>query len=355
VGPSGSARRGKYLMVPAAMRALRREPFDVLVVRGTRILGLPGLREGRRLGRPVVLQAEVNGEMSGEVYTWGTPLAKWPWRDAVQAAVRLRNRALLKADTFVAMSRQIRDEFVAAGVDPARVAHLPHGVDTSAWRPASPEERGALRAALGLSADAVIVTYTGRLLRGKGLGTLVEAFSRTVPVDGRLHLLVVGSGEGQALSVEDEMKTDIVRRGLSARVTLTGRVENVADHLRASDIFAFPSVYEALGLSLVEAAACGLACVGTRTGGIVDVIEDGVTGRLVEPGDAAHLARTLAELAGDRAERERLGAAARHRAVSGFDLAASVERYRELFDGLRPRPPACSTEHAAREDAAPPR
>src|SRR5688500_6815275 len=63
VGPSGPARTGKYLMVPAAMAAVRREPWDVLVVRGTRVLGVPAVMAARRLGGPVVLQAEVNGEM----------------------------------------------------------------------------------------------------------------------------------------------------------------------------------------------------------------------------------------------------------------------------------------------------
>src|SRR5262249_24155404 len=87
VPPSGPGRTGKYLMVPAAMRALRRERsrYDVLVVRGTRVLGLPGLAAARLLGKSVVLQPELNGELSGEAYTWGKA-----WRDDLAGrAVRL--------------------------------------------------------------------------------------------------------------------------------------------------------------------------------------------------------------------------------------------------------------------------
>jgi len=108
LGPSGAGRTGKFAMVPGVARALWREPFDLLVVRGTRVLGLPGLLMGRLLGRPVVLQAEVNGELSGAAYTWGTPLQDSPLRPLATSAVALRNRFWRDADAFVAMSSAIR-------------------------------------------------------------------------------------------------------------------------------------------------------------------------------------------------------------------------------------------------------
>ena len=175
------------------------------------------------------------------------------------------------------------------------------------------------------------MTFTGRLLRGKGLETLLEAFAAQEP---RAHLLVVGSGDGQALSVEDVIRERVARGDLAGRVTLTGRVENVHDYLRASDIFAFPSVFEGLGLSLIEAQACGLASVASRTGGIVDVVEDGRTGLLVNPGQATELAAALRTLLSDEGRRSALGAAARENAVREFDVTDSVDRYRALFHEL---------------------
>ena len=83
------------------------------------------------------------------------------------------------------------------------------------------------------------------------------------------------------------------------------------DYLRAADVFVFPSVFEALGIALVEAAACALPAVASRTGGIVDVVEDGVSGRLVAPGDAGALSEALLGLAGDGALRSRMGREAR--------------------------------------------
>jgi glycosyltransferase involved in cell wall biosynthesis len=357
VPPSGPGRRGKFAMTPAAMAALWRErdAYDVLVVRGTRVLGLPGLVAGRLSGRPVVLQPEINGEMSGEVYTWGTRLAKRPWRHGVAAAVAARNLLLRDADAFVAMSRKIRDEFLAAGVAPERVAHLPHGVDTDRFRPGTPAERKALRERLGLPPSGPIVTYTGRLLKGKGLETLVDAFAGVASRHPAAHLLVVGSGADQALSIEESLRESVRRLGLAERTTFAGRVDTVEDYLRASDVFAFPSEFEALGLSLIEAAACGLPAVGSRTGGIVDVIEDGASGLLVEPGDARALAEALDRLLGDAGLRAELGARGHAIARARFDLEDSVQRYRALFREVSSRRGVSRPERAPRADAAPPR
>jgi glycosyltransferase involved in cell wall biosynthesis len=326
-------------MVPAAMQALRREThrYDVLVVRGTRVLGLPALVAARALGRAVVLQAEVNGEMTGEVYTWGTPLERGPARQVLWGAVRLRNLLLRDADAFVAMSGRIREEFLGAGVPAEKIHHIPHGVDTGHFRPAGETERRELRRHLGLAEDARLIVYTGRLIRGKGLETLVEAFAKVAARDPRARLLLVGSGAGQALSVEGDLRRRVEEQGLASRVALPGRVEDVAGRLRAADLFVFPSEFEALGISLVEAAACGLPAVGTRTGGIVDVIEDGRSGLLVPPADSAALAAAISALLEDAARRSALGLRAREVALLRFDAEDALERYRGLFREISSR------------------
>jgi glycosyltransferase involved in cell wall biosynthesis len=310
---------------------------DVLVVRGTRVLGLPGLFAARAAGCAVVMQPEVNGELSGEVYTWGTALDRPLPRRFVRGATRLRNLLVRDADAFVAMSRAIESEMVAAGISPEKVVYSPHGVDTDHFRPASATERAGLRRRLGWPEDALIVIYTGRLLRGKGLETLLDAFAAVAPQAPAARLVLVGSGAGQALSVEDALRARVARDGLAERVVFTGRLEDVAPALRASDVFVFPSLFEALGISLIEAAACGLPGVGSRTGGIVDVLGDGRAGVLVPPGDASALADALRALLADPARRAALGAGARQTACERFDLRGSLERYRFLFRELAGR------------------
>ena len=355
VPPGGPARVGKYLMVPAALAALfrGRGGFDVLVVRGTRVLGLPGLVAGRALGKAVVLQPEVNGEMTGEAYTWGTRHAGGALDRAVRLGTAARNRWMRDADAFVAMSRQIQREFLSAGAPPHRVALIPHGVDTARFRPAAPGERRALRARLALP-DGLLVAWSGRLLRGKGLEILVEAFARVAGSEPRAHLLLLGSGAGQALSIEDDLRRRVAASGLGPRVTFAGRVEDVESWLRASDVFAFPSEFEGLGISLVEAAACGLPAVGSRTGGIVDVIDGGRSGLLFPPGDAAALAAALGGLLADPGRRAAMGEAARRLALRRFDAEDNLDRYRALFGEVTPRCGACSPGRAPRGGAAPP-
>ncbi len=338
VAPTGASRGGKYAMVPFAVSALRRlrDSFDVLVIRGTRVLGLPGLVAGRALRKRVVLQCEVSGEMSGEIYTWGTPFDH-PWvRPLVSGGVKLRNLLFADADAFVTISARTRDEFLAAGLDPDRVRLLPHGIDVEAFRPASAAERRELRSRLGLPQDALLVTFTGRLLRGKGVEVLVEAFGRLASRYPAAHLMLIGSGVGQVLSVEEALRARVRQAGLEARVGFTGRVDNVADFLRASDVYAFPSFFEAMPLSLLEAAACGLACVASRIGGVVDALEDGQSGMLVEAGDASGLAAALGALLDLPERRAALGAAARETALRCFDERENLARYRELFAELGP-------------------
>ncbi len=333
VPPSGPGRRGKYLMTPWALSALWRERrgFDLLVVRGTRVLGLPGLLAGRVLGKPVVLQAEVNGEMSGEIYSWGKRFEGRVTRGAISWLTRARNVLMRDGDAFVAMSRRIAEEFRQAGVPQERVRLIPHGVDTRRFAPVSPEEKAGLRRGLGLPEASVVFAYTGRLLRGKGLDTLLDAFGSLASRHPTARLLLIGSGEGQSLSVEEELRTRVRDQQLGSHVRFTGRVEEVAPYLGASDVFAFPSLFEALGLSLLEAAACGLPCLGSRTGGIVDVIEDGESGFLIQPGNRAAWTASLETIACDPARRRAMGARGRARVVAQFDVEDSTARYRALF------------------------
>jgi glycosyltransferase involved in cell wall biosynthesis len=334
VGSPGPALRGKYRMLPAAFREALRQAgrHDVLVVRGTRVLGLPGLAAGRARGVAVVMQPEINGELSGEAFTWGKAWAQGVAGRAVRAAVGLRNAWLRDADAFVAMSRLIREEMVTAGVPGERVRVLPHGVDTERFRPASPAERAELRARLGLP-GGLLAVYAGRLLRGKGLEPLLDALAAT-SVPAGLRLVLVGSGEGQALDATADLRERAARLGLEPRVVFAGRSDRVEDYLRASDVFVFPSLFEALGIALVEAAACGLPAIASRTGGIVDVVEDGRSGWLVTPGDAGALAAALSELARDEVLRAAMAEHARARALARFDERDVLLGYRALFREL---------------------
>lgn len=334
VGPWGKGRGKKFAMIPGALsvaRGLARDR-DVLMNGGTRVLALPARFAIAGTRCALVLRPELNGELDGSLALWGRPHSVLERRIAL-ALARVRNALLGRTEAVVAISEAIGAEAVSAGFDAAIVHRIPHGIDMSEYAPPTPEQKKARRRALDLPADEILLTYTGRLIEGKGLETLFEAL-RSLSDLQPLRLMLVGAGTGQVISVEEKLRKQAESEGLKGRVIFTGRVDNVADYLQASDIFVFPTLDEALGMSVVEAQACGLPAVASRTGGVPDVVEDGVTGVLVPPGDPSALAAALRSLIADGERRCRFAEAARVRAEERFALKTCVGRYADLFRTL---------------------
>jgi glycosyltransferase involved in cell wall biosynthesis len=337
VGSPGKGRGKKFGMVPAAYRAARAlaARSDVLMNGGTRVLALPARAAVAGTRCALVLRPELNGELDGSLALWGRERRDLE-RGIVYLLARFRNLLLRGTNAVVAISEAIAREAVEAGFPREKVHTIPHGIDMSEYAPASAERKNALRAALGLPANRLLATYTGRLIEGKGLETLFAAF-RSLDNVPSLHLVLVGSGQGQVISIEERLRALALAADLAGRVTFTGRVDNVAAYLQASDIFVFPTLDEALGMSAVEAQACGLPAVASRTGGVPDIVEDGVTGILVAPGEVEPLAAGLRHLAADPALRSGYAVAARRRTEGKFALETTVSRYADLFRSLTSR------------------
>lgn len=326
---------GRYFSmftVAARVFAARRET-DLLLVSSLRILGLPVVGLARLLGKPCVTRADSCGELSGEYAL--RPEGQRGLRDWLALAwFRGRNLVVKRSDAFVAISSAIHEEFVELGIPEERICDITNGIDTDVFQPLDASGRAALRRKLALPADAVVLVYSGRLTTEKGLPLLVRTFARLHEAHPETHLLLVGSGDHLPLSCEAELRAFVSEHGLEPFVTFTGAVSNVHEHLQCSDVFVFPSETEALGLALIEALACEVAAVAARVGGIPDVVEDGVHGRLVEPGSGDALLAAVSELVSDPEARRRLGRRGRERVVERFALPGITARYAALFDSL---------------------
>jgi len=334
VGPTGTGRGKKFAMVPDALRLARElvRDADVVMNGGTRVLALPARIAVRGTRCGLVLRPELNGELDGTLALWGRDSGSVERRIA-NALARFRNLFLQRTDAVVAISQAIAREAAASGFAPEKVHVIPHGIDMDEYAPVPAERKLELRRSLGLPVDRVIATYTGRLIQGKGLETLFEAM-RSLRELTDLHLVLVGSGSGQVISIEDSLRVTAGAPEFMGRITFTGRVDNVAAYLQASDIFVFPTLDEALGMSAVEAQACGLPAVASRTGGVPDIIDDGVTGILTPPGDASALAAGLRSLVTDAGRRGMFAVAARDRSKARFALDVCVSRYADLFRSI---------------------
>ncbi|MBE0688786.1 MAG: glycosyltransferase, partial [Anaerolineae bacterium] len=175
------------------------------------------------------------------------------------------------------------------------------------------------------------ILYAGVLVSGKGVHVLVDAFARVAEQIPECKLYLVGKAEN--LSYTRQLQAQVEQLGLSPRVIFTGVVsqQELASYMGRARVLVLPSFSEGLGRVLVEAMLCGTPAIGSGVGGIPDVVQDGVNGYLVPPGDVDALANRLVEVLNDP-EIEAMGVRARAFAEAFFSPEAYVEGYRRLLD-----------------------
>ncbi len=354
VAPHGFVRYGKYLMMaPAFIKLIMlRRSYDVIYVCGFRTLGVVAVLAGKLLGKPVILKAEADGEFSGSFVLEDRRLRQRQWlRIVVSPLLQARQAMLRSADAFVSISGRIREELLAGGVEAAAIHTIPNGLDLVGFQPASALQRATSRRRLGIEDDRVVVAYTGKLNRYKGLEQLVAVWRDVAVRYPKALLMLIGSGEGQFLSCERELKQFVEEHKLSSAVRFTGFAADVSTYLAACDGYVFPSEREGFPLGPFEAMACGLPVVASRVGAIPDVIDGVSTGLLVEPQDADGLRDGLYRLIGRRDEAARIAANGR-RAIERFHIERIAQEYVALFarlvDQARTRVINCRTPRCRR-------
>jgi glycosyltransferase involved in cell wall biosynthesis len=207
---------------------------------------------------------------------------------------------------------------------------IPNGIPTDEYAP-DPDRRVQWRQAHGIEPYATVLVHVGRFAPPKNHALLVEAFTQ-VRADAPLDLLLVGGGE-----LENAVREQVAGLGLQGRVRFLGVRADVADILRASDVFVLSSRVEGNPLSVMEAMAAGLPVVSTAVGGVPELVREGVTGLLVPSEDAGALAQAMQALVDDPVRRRAMGAAARQHAVAHFDIRHTVRGYEQLYEALLKR------------------
>jgi glycosyltransferase involved in cell wall biosynthesis len=227
-----------------------------------------------------------------------------------------RTRAYRASDCVVAISQSIAQS-VACRYDgmSVRVVHDAHA-DMLNGRTVGPD---VLR---GLG-DKTIVGHVGELDHGhKGQGTIIEAARIMRESDPDVHFVLVGEGR-------DEQRFRRAAAGLD-NVAFAGFVDNVEDYLAAFDVFVYPSLFEGLGSSLLDAMAFGLPIAASNVGGIPEVVEDGVNGLLIPPDDPGALVTALKRLLADAGLRDAMARANRARAAE-FDTGRMTSAYESIY------------------------
>ena len=334
-GPSGQGVISKWLVNLGTFRRLvtSRPPFDcVLVTQFSATIMGPALTHAVGRGVPMVVRTAEPGEFTGEVSHLSLSGLPRGARGLVGTTLRgARGWAYGKVRVVVAIGEQLAREAEGFGFPPGSIVHIPNPMDTTLFRPATPAEREDLRAELGVASGAKVVTFSGRLARGKGVVTLARAWKELAPKHPDALLVIVGSGPGpdSPLDEEQALRQFLRAERLEQRVVLLGARPDVERYLAASDVFVFPSeAGEGFGNAPAEAMACGVPVVASDIQcGAVDLIVEGEQGLKFEAGNPASLCARLHQLLLDEPARARMGAAARHLAEQRLGVDAAVEAY----------------------------
>lgn len=234
------------------------------------------------------------------------------WKRKLLAA--MERVACCNAQYIRCVSPSLRDKVVELGLADAEKTYVigpgtANGIDTVRFcrTPERVLEAHELRRKLHIPNSAPLIGFVGRLTRDKGIAELYGAFVQLKKSFSELRLLLVGDFE------DGDPVPEAVRRGLKTEpnVVFTGMVADTAPYYALMDILAFPTLREGFGLASLEAQASGVPVVTTSVTGAVDSIIDGVTGKLVAPGNEAALADALCDLLSNPETRQRLGDAAK--------------------------------------------
>ena len=237
-------------------------------------------------------------------------------------------------DLFTVNSQACGRVLRGLGVSARRIRVVYNGIPASRVTPGT--DPAAMRERLGIPAGVPLLGTVAGDKPVKGVDVLLAAFASLPPEFSSARLVCVGCRP-------ERWEAEAAGLGLAGRAIFTGRVENVADHLAALDLFVLPSRSESLPNTLMEATCLGLPAVAASVGGVPELVRG--NGILVPPDDAPALGAALSRLLADPAERERLAAASRTLAPE-FSMAHKVDRMEAIFRELLTR-----RSHAARAGA----
>lgn len=269
----------------------------------TRLQARPSPREAYRLARTLA----------------GTPGLLLRWRDLVRRA----------EPNWLALTPLLAHEWhQQTGARAERITIVPNGVDTERFRP-DPVAGAVFRAAHGIAAEVPLLLASGRLEYEKGFHVALAAFAQIRSRQPTTRLVLVGDGRQRTALMAQAA-------ALGGGVIFTGYLPNaqLPAALAAADLFLMPTLcHEGLPMTIIEALACGVPVIASRMGGIPYAVDDGVTGTLVPPADAAVLAAAASALLVDPRRRHAMRALARQVASARLSRPAMVEATERVLLG----------------------
>lgn len=322
------------------LRELEALPVPRPVFQIGRLYGLKTLWQAIRLARYVrrnLIQIVHSYGFYANVFA--VPTARLAGASIVVASIRDRGDVLTSrqrrvqkmvcklADCVLVNAEAIREVLIAEGYRPDNIVVIRNGILLSRYEKA--EKAAALRQELGIPADAPLVLVFSRLNRMKGVEYFLDAVALLAEKFPSVRFVIAGDG-GNRQALEERAGS----LGIASRVVFTGFRTDIPALLSEATLSVLPSLSEGLSNSLLESMAAGVPVVAASVGGNVEIVEDGISGRLVPPGDGAALAGAMSELLRDADLARRFGDAGRRRVAELFSMERSLHEVEHLYQRL---------------------
>ncbi len=305
---------------------------EILECRGrVDIRSVRTLRSLLRTKRPDVLhlhgyKADIYGTLAAHGPKIPTVATCHNWLSGTPA-LNLYNRldllALRRCDRLAAVSDSVASILRASRIPAKKIVVIPNGIDIAPFESAAPGINLPGRLTVGMVA---------RLDMNKGFGPLLHALAEVAKHCPEILLIVAGDGPSK-----NEIEQSIVDLQLQNNVLLLGTRRDMPELYASFNVFILPSLNEGMPLTVLEAFASGLPVVATRIGAIPSVVQDGVSGILVDPGDVGSLAAAILKLAREPELRTRMGAAGRQKVRAEYTASSMAHKYLDLYRSVESR------------------
>ena len=251
--------------------------------------------------------------------TWGNDVISSPHRYWIMR--KFIEYSLKKADVVTATSKMLAcatEEFIN---DEKRVHAIPFGVNTDLFTPLRNKP----------SKNKICIGIVKALEDIYGIEYLIRAFKIVIEEGYESNLLIVGEG-----SLRNQLEDLTESLNLANSVQFIGRIDNneVVEYLHRIDIFVVPSIQESFGVAALEASSCAVPVILSNVGGLPEVVNEGVTGYMVAPGDAEAIAAKIIKLIEEPSLREQLGKGGRKFVLENYEWNLCADKMEKIYESV---------------------
>jgi len=213
----------------------------------------------------------------------------------------------------------------APWLNPEKIKVIYNGINTTDY---DINKTRNLRKELGISTDLPLIGFVGRLDIQKGIKDLLNAF---LQVRNKINANLLIAGEGE---LEENIKDFILRNNLKDSVRLLGFREDINNIMRTIDLLILPSLWEGFGIVLIEAMAAGKPCITTQISSMPEIVENNISGIVVQPEDSSSIAQACIKILSDKELGNKMGVEGKRIVKEKFSIEKMINNYEDIFNKL---------------------